>query len=351
VADDTVVDRTRAAGAVDVHGHAVPQAFLDEVVATRPFGVEAEVSEDKYFVTFPGQKRLRPVAGVMLDTTDRSGWFAEQEVAHQVVAPWLDLHGQELPAADGARWVRLLNDAVAESVNDPARHMTGHAALHLADADTAAGELRRAVTELGMRSAMIPSSFPGGRLSEPRFDALWATAVELDVPVVLHPATNAPANDELLALYPSLNALFARQVDITMAAAELIMAGVFDRFPDLRLMMVHGGGLLPYQVGRFDRDAKGAGHRDGKMEGQLGRLPSEIAKTVYYDTVLLRPESVRFLLDYAGPEQVLIGSDFGAAAKERSGGRLTGAVREASSDPAVLSAVLGGNATRILKLG
>lgn len=346
-----MTDATEAGGAVDIHGHAVPRAFLDEVVRTRPYGVEAEVSEDKYFVTFPGQKRLRPVAGAMLDTTDRSGWFAEQEVAHQVVAPWLDLHGQELPVADGARWVRLLNDAVAESVGDPGRRLSGHATLYLADADAAAEELRRAVRELGMRSAMLPSSLPSGRLSEPRFDALWAAAVELDVPVVLHPATSAPANDELLALYPSLNALFARQVDITMAAAELIMAGVFDRFPDLRLVMVHGGGLLPYQVGRFDRDARGAGHRDGTMDGRPLRPPSEIAKRIYYDTVLMRAESVRFLLDYAGPGQVLIGSDFGAAAKERSGVRLTAAVREASADPAVVGAVLGGNATRIFKLG
>jgi aminocarboxymuconate-semialdehyde decarboxylase len=344
-----VADHT-GAGAVDVHGHAVPRAFLDEVVRTRPFGLEAEVSEDKYLITFPGQKRLRPVAGAMLDTTDRSDWFTEHGVAHQVVAPWLDLHGQELPAADGARWVRLLNDAVAESVGDPARRLSGHATLHLANADAAAEELRRAVQELGMRSAMIPSSLPAGRLSEPRFDALWAAAVELDVPVVLHPATNAPANDELLALYPSLNALFARQVDITMAAAELMMAGVFDRFPGLELVLVHGGGLLPYQVGRFDRDAKGLGHRTGEMEGHLLRLPSEIAKKLYYDTVLMRAESIRFLLDFAGPGQVLIGSDFGAAAKERSGLALTAAVREASSDPDVVQAVLDGNATRILKL-
>jgi len=331
-----------AAGAIDVHGHAVPRAFLDEVVRTRPFGVEAEVNEDKYFVTFPGHKRLRPVAGVMLDTTDRSGWFAEQEVTHQVVAPWLDLHGQELPAPAGARWVRMLNDAVAKSVADPERRWSGHAALHLANADVAAEELRRAVTELGLRSAMIPASLPEGRLSEPRFDALWAAAVELGVPVVLHPATIAPAND-LLARYPALNGLFARQVDSTLTTAELIVAGVFDRFPGLQLVVVHGGGFLPFQVGRFDRDAKGG--------GEARRLPSDIAKSLYYDTVLMSAPAVRFLLDYAGPGQVLIGSDFGAAAKERSGVPLTAAVRAASTDPAVVRAVLDGNATRILKLG
>src|ERR1700691_3854437 len=117
---ERTVTEKPVAGAIDVHGHAVPRAFLDEVVRSRPFGVEAEVTEDKYFVTFPGRKRLRPVAGVMLDTTDRRGWFAEQEVTHQVVAPWLDLHGQELPAAGGGRGVRLLHDAVGESIADPA---------------------------------------------------------------------------------------------------------------------------------------------------------------------------------------------------------------------------------------
>jgi aminocarboxymuconate-semialdehyde decarboxylase len=346
-----MTDEALAPGAVDVHGHCVPRAFLDEVVRTAPFGVQAEAADGKYFVTFPGQKRLRPIAGMMLDAADRDPWFAAQAVSHQVVAPWLDIHGQELPPADGARWVELLNDAVAESVSDRARRMSGHATLHLGDAEAAAGELRRAVGELGLRSAMIPSSLPGTRLSEPRFDALWAAAVELDVPIVLHPETTAPVNGDLQALYPSLNALFARQVDITMAAADLIMAGVFDRFPALRLVMVHGGGLLPYQVGRFDRDAKGAGHRDGQMSGELQRLPSEIAKTFYYDTVLMRAESVRFLLDYAGPGQVLIGSDFGAAAAERSGLELTAAVRAASAGPAVLRAVLADNASRILKLG
>jgi aminocarboxymuconate-semialdehyde decarboxylase len=328
-------------GVIDVHGHCVPRAFLDEVARTAPFGVDAEVADGKYVLTFPGQKRLRPVAGVMLDTADRGAWFAEHGVTHQVVAPWLDIHGQELPAPDGARWVQLLNDAVAESVADRARRLSAHATLHLADADAAAGELRRAVGELGMRSAMIPASLPSGRLSEPRFDALWAAATEVDVPIVLHPATKAPVND-LMARYPSLNGLFGRQVDSTLATAELIVAGVFDRFPALRLVVVHGGGFLPYQVARFDRDAKGG--------EEARRLPSDIVRSLYYDTVLMSAAAVRFLLDSAGQDQVLVGSDFGAAPAERAGVRLTAAVREASTDPATVQAVLAGNASRLFGL-
>jgi aminocarboxymuconate-semialdehyde decarboxylase len=327
--------------AVDVHGHSVPRAFLDEVVRGKPYGVQAELTEGRYVVTFPGAKPLRPVAGVMLDTTDRTAWFGKQEIAHQVVAPWLDVHGQDLPAADGAAWVRLLNDAMAESVADPARHLSAHATLHLADPEAAATELRRAVQDLGMRSAMIPVALPVGRLSDPGFDALWATASELDTPIVLHPPTQAPSN-ELMARFPALKGLFGRQIDSTLATAELIMTGVFDRFPGLRLVVVHGGGFLPYQAARFDRDAKG---------GEPGRrLPSDVVRSLYYDTVLLSPAAVRFLYDYVGSERVVIGSDFGAAPAQRAGVRVTAAVREAGDDPAVTDAVLAGNAHALFRL-
>lgn len=342
-----MTDDRAPGGAIDIHGHSVPRAFLDEVVRTGPFGVRAEAADGKYHVTFPGCKPLRPVAGVMLDSTDRAGWLAEQQVAHQVVAPWLDIGGQDLPAADGARWARLLNDAVAESVADSAHRLSGHATLHLADADAAATELGRAVRDLGMRSAMIPTSLPSGRLSDPCFDALWAAAVDLSVPVVLHPATKAPVN-HLMAQYPALNSLFGRQVDSTLTCAELIVAGVFDRFPALRLVLVHGGGFLPYQAARFDRDAQGQQAATGDQEAR--RLPSQVIRSLFYDTVLLSAAAVRFLLDYVGPGQVLIGSDFGAAPAERSGVRVTEAVRAAGASAETTQAVLAGNARRLYGL-
>jgi aminocarboxymuconate-semialdehyde decarboxylase len=327
--------------AVDVHGHCVPRAFLDEVVRAQPYGVHGELADDRYVLTFPGQQPLRPVAGVMLDTTDRGDWFAKQDIHHQVVAPWLDVHGQDLPAADGAAWVRLLNDAMAESVADGSRNLSAHATLHLADPDAAAAELRRAVERLGMRSAMIPAAQPVGRLSDPAFDALWSVATELDAPIVLHPPTKAPSND-LMARFPALHGLFGRQIDSTLTTAELVMTGVFDRFPALRLVVVHGGGFLPYQAARFDRDAKGDTGR---------RLPSDVVRSLYYDTVLLSSAAVRFLYDYAGAERVLIGSDFGAAPKERAGVQVTAAVREAGGDAGTTAAVLAGNARALFGVG
>ena len=174
---------------------------------------------------------------------------------------------------------------MTESVSEGLAHTSAHATLHLTDPEAAATELRRAVEELGMRSAMLPVAQPVGRLSDPGFDALWATATDLDVPVVLHPPTKAPSND-LMAQFPALRGLFGRQIDTTLTTAELITTGVFDRFPDLRLVLVHGGGFLPFQAARFDRDAKG--------DGSERKLPSEVVRSLYYDSVLLSAAAVRF---------------------------------------------------------
>jgi aminocarboxymuconate-semialdehyde decarboxylase len=330
-----------AADAIDVHGHCVPQSFLDEVVRTQPFGVQAEEADGKYLVTFPGAAQLRPVSEMMLDTSDRTGWLAEQRVFHQVVAPWLDIDGQGLPAAAGARWVQLLNDALAESVTDGARRLSAHATLHLANPDAAADELRRSVTELGMRSAMLPTFVPGGApLSDRRFDSVWAAAVDLRVPIVLHPPTQAPVSG-LMTHYPALRNMFGRQIDSTLTTADLILAGVFDRHPELNLVVVHGGGFLPYQAARFDQDAQ--------RSCSAGRAPSEIIRSLYYDSVLMSATALRFLFDLAGPERVLIGSDFGAP-NAQAGGSLTEAAREASDDAATLSTVLAGTALELFGL-
>lgn len=330
-----------AADAIDVHGHCVPRSFLDEVVRAQPFGVQAEGTDGKYLLTFPGAAQLRPVTGMMLDTSDRTGWLAEQRVFHQVVAPWLDIDGQGLPAAAGAGWVRLLNDALAESVADGTRGLSAHATLHLANPDAAADELRRAVTELGMRSAMLPTFVAGGvPLSDARFDSVWSAAVDLGVPIVLHPPTKAPVSG-LMAQYPALRNMFGRQIDSTLTTADLILAGVFDRYPELRLVLVHGGGFLPYQSARFDQDAQ--------LSRPAGRAPSEIIRSLYYDSVLMSAAALRFLFDLAGPERVVIGSDFGAP-NVQGGGSLTEAAREASDDAATLGAVLAGTALELFGL-
>lgn len=300
---------------IDIHAHGVPQPFLEEVKRTRLGGVEVAAADGGYVLTFPGSKPLRPAAGIMLDFTKRLGWLDEQGMHQQLIGPWLDVHGQELPPADGQEWVRQLNDAMAESIAGSGRRLLAHATLHLAEPQAAARELERCTTKLGMTGCMIPTNLPRGELNENRYDALWEAAQSLNIPVVLHPLMDGPAACMFQRL-PRFRNLYGRTIDTTITAAQLILAGVFDRFPRLRLVLVHGGGFLPYQTGRLDRE----------FGGKDGKLPSDHVKRFYYDTVFMSTPALQLLFSLVGTGQVMIGSDYAAGPVERPAPKLTDAL-------------------------
>jgi aminocarboxymuconate-semialdehyde decarboxylase len=302
---------------IDVHAHGVPKQFLEDVKRTRLGGVDVVAVDNGYVVTFPGRESLRPAAGIMLDFTQRLSWLDAQGMHQQLIAPWLDVHGQELMPAHGQVWVRQLNDAMIESVADSAGRLLAHATLHLADPQAAARELERCVKKLGMTGCMIPTNLPNGDLSDDRYDALWEAAQSLNVPVVLHPLMDGPAACMFHQL-PRFKNLYGRTIDTTIVAAQLILAGVFERFPKLRLVLVHGGGFLPYQSARLDREFGG---RDKK-------LPSDYIKRFYYDTAIMSAPALQLLMSLVGIGQIMIGSDYAAGPVERPGPRLTDALDE-----------------------
>lgn len=308
---------------IDIHAHGVPAQFLEEMKRTRLGGVDVAAADGGYIVTFPGCAPLRPAAGIMLDFSKRLSWLDGQGMHQQLVAPWLDVHGQELPPGDGQEWVRQLNNAMAESVSASGHRLLAHATLHLAEPEAAARELERVTTKLGMAGCMIPTNLPRGELNEDRYDAVWEAAQSLDVPVVLHPLMDGPAACMFQHL-PKFRNLYGRTIDTTIVATRLILSGVFDRFPKLRLVLVHGGGFLPYQSGRLDRE----------FGGKDGTLPSDYVKRFYYDTVSMSTPALQLLFSLVGTGQVMIGSDYAAGPIERPGPKLTDALDAAGVDAA-----------------
>jgi len=324
---------------IDVHAHAVPKEFLDEVKRTRLAGVEVATADGGgYILTFPGAKPLRPAAGIMLDFTQRLTWLDNQGMQQQLIGPWLDVHGQELPAAAGQTWVRTLNDAMAAAITNSGERLLAHATLHLADPRAAARELERCHRELHMNGCMIATNLPDAALHENRFDALWEAAQSLAVPIVLHPLMDGPAAC-MFQQTPRFKNLYGRTIDSTVTATQLILAGVFDRFPKLSLVLVHGGGFLPYQSGRLDREFGTPGKK----------LPSEYMKQFHYDTVLMSAPALNMLFELVGTGQVMIGSDYAAGPVERPGPKLTDALDATGIDAARHKQVLRDNAQSLFR--
>jgi aminocarboxymuconate-semialdehyde decarboxylase len=328
------------AACIDVHGHGVPLAFVEEVRRTGLGGVTVASEGGGHRLRFPGEQPLRPVAGIMTEFGQRSRWLDQQHVDVQIVAPWLDVHGQQLPAVVGRQWVSLLNDAMTSAVAEGGGRLRAHATVHLGDPEAAARELERAHSELGLRSCMIPVSVGDEYIDGAMLEPLWEAASALGMPVVLHPPTEAPSS-ALFGRFPRLTQL-GRVIDTTIAAAGLITAGVLDKFPELQLVLVHGGGFLPYQVGRLDQT----------FENDGGPLPSDHARRMNYDSTLLSPEGVRMLVDFVGADRLTVGSDY--AATSASGGwdrrQLTANVTGSGIGEPEQSLVLRGNAERLFAI-
>jgi aminocarboxymuconate-semialdehyde decarboxylase len=138
---------------------------------------------------------------------------------------------------------------------------------------------------------------------------------------------------------PRFKNLYGRTIDTTVVAAQLIFAGVFERFPKLRLVLVHGGGFLPYQSARLDRE----------FGGKDKTLPSDYIKRFYYDTAIMSAPALQLLMSLVGSGQIMIGSDYAAGPVERPGPKLTDALDATGVDAATRRMIVRDTAASIFK--
>lgn len=268
------------------------------------------------------------------DLERRREWMAEQGIAFQVFGPELRYARYHLTGQEGAAWSRLVNETTAADLRARAS-LAALALVPIQAGELAALELEHAVNELGFCGAMIGSQAPGG-LHHPDLDPLWQAASDLNVPVVIHSAQPPP--EARLERF-GLGNLVGRTQEVTLAAAELVLGGVLDRFPRLRPVLVMGGGGLPYLISRLDRQ-----HR---LQAGAGRPPSAYLRRFWYDTLVFGPAELRFLLDQVGPSRLMLGSDWPMVLFEPDP---VGLIDGVSLSPEDRHLVLGGNAAELFRV-
>ena len=329
---------------IDCHAHAVPSALLEDLCA-RPDGIHgfaAQPTDQGWLVTVPGSAAPRLVRPKMAATDLRSRWLDEQGISSQVLSPWMDIQPTAAMAPQAARdWARRLNAAMLEEANRGPRRSPVLATVALHDSDQAAADLVAAIQDDGMAGLLLNTNPPGrDGLHDPALKPIWEAAAGMGVPVVLHPPTDGPSR--ALPGSEQFGNTYCRLVDTTFAVAKLILSGVLDRHPMLALVVVHGGGFLPYQSARLD-----GGHRADALAGySLERgLPSAYLSDLYYDTVAMSAPAIRFLVETVGAARVLLGSDYPFPLGDPTPPRT---VRAAALPTADTRAVLGGNAAALL---
>lgn len=210
--------------------------------------------------------------------------------------------GPEWFGDDGPAVARLANDFVADVVRRHPTRFFGLCVLPLQDMQASLTELDRAVRTLGHRGILLYTNLAGRFPDEPQYRPLFARAVELDVPVLLHPAK--PVTTEFVKGYEMTSTL-GNMFENTIALTRLLMSGLLDEFPKLKLVCPHLGGTLPYIVGRMDHQVTVL-KRGPK---NLTRTPSEYLKQIWLDIVSPLPLAMKYANDFMGPERLLYASD------------------------------------------
>jgi len=210
--------------------------------------------------------------------------------------------GPEWFGADGPAVARLLNDFVADIVRRHPTRFFGLCVLPLQDMRAAIVELDRCVQKLGMKGVLLYTNLAGRFPDEPEFRPLFARAVELNVPLLLHPAK--PVTTDFVKGFEMTSSL-GNMFDNTIALTRIIMAGILDEFPQLKLVCPHLGGTLPYIIGRLDHQTQVL-KRGPKY---LTRAPSEYLKSIWLDVVSPLPLAIKFAHEFMGPDRLLFSSD------------------------------------------
>ena len=289
---------------LDIHTHVLTEETIGLIrkeapkVAPRMTAIDA----DSFILEIAGTPyRPFPRGGFDIERRFADMDAAEVEVQVLSATPQSYLYDQEPSLA--ATCATLQNDQIAKLTAAHPDRFLGIATLPMQAPELAAAELRRAVRTLGFRGAMIGSNVMGRNLDDPELEPLWAAASDLDALLLIHPV-NVGAADRLGSYY--LNNLIGNPLDTTIAAACLVFGGVLERHPRLKVCLVHGGGFVPYQAGRW---AHGWQVRP-EPKVNLKQSPQPWIERFYYDTILHSTKNLEFLIGSAGPARVLLGSDY-----------------------------------------
>jgi len=213
----------------------------------------------------------------------------------------LSVYFSELPPEAGRDAAMLWNEEMAAAERKFPGRFWGTAAVPLKDTKVAIEVLDHAVNKLGLCGANLPGSVG----TDPRIDAerLWPfyeRAEQLGIPLFLHP-TDAIFEHMLEGYNDTLHLSLGRVIEVSVGAARLILSGIMERCPNLKIMLSHTGGALPYQSGRMDKNTKAA---------KLPRPVSEYIRRMYTDTVSPHTAGIKFAIDYYGIDNVMYGSDY-----------------------------------------
>lgn len=327
------------AGSIDLHAHFTPRGLRS---GNEWFGAHYERAADGESQLVVRDRRYgrdpeKMLLGIEARLADMDAVGTDVQVLS--VSPLLFDPERDTEAAVGA--ARDVNDEIAEHVRAWPARFRGLAMLPLPDVAASVAELERAVGVLGLDGAEVDTHVAGLAWDEPVFEPLLAAAEELGAVLFFHPSNSLIWR--LTGRYHLGNSV-GNPIEDILAVSALISGGVFDRHPNLKVVIAHGGGPIPFGIGRIDR---GWLVRPEARDHIL-QPPSRYLRNLYYDCITWSEPSLRFLVDTVGTDRVVLGSDWPYDMGIEAPARWLRAMPSLTESEKEL--ILHGNAERLLRL-
>lgn len=296
---------------IDIHAHVVPAEFPRYLGASAPrdWPSMQPAHACHRHVMIDG-KIYRTVSDLCWDTDKRLADMDGQNVAVQAISPMPELLSYWMAPTDALPLLQYLNDTIAGMADASAGRLVGLGAVPLQDVDMAIRELERLMAIPGFAGVEIGSNINGAPVGAPQFDAFFAACETLGAAVFVHAIR--PAGKERLVGPAQLVQALAFPSDIGLAAASAITSNLTVRYPNLRIAFSHGGGTLASLLPRLEQ----ASRVFAPLRESLEAAPREQARSLWYDSLVFDPATLRHLVETFGDTRVMLGTDYPFAFRE-----------------------------------
>src|SRR4029434_7790615 len=333
------------AHAIDTQRHTIPPARMDEVTRNgQALGVEyfppKDAKDNPFQIRFPKGNRLNPDPR-MTEVNNRLAVMTKGNIGIATVEVHTACVGYELDSSRGEAWSKLYNEAIMNLVKRYPDRFAGIATVPLQDPPRAARVLEQAIVDLKMSGVTLASNVVGKYYDSKDFDPFWAKAQELDVLMIMHPEW--VAGGDKMGGY-GLRTVCGNPADTTLSVTYMVYTGVFDRFPNLKLALLHGGGYVPYHLGRLDQGMTGA---SGSSAIPAKQPPSKYLNNLYFDNLVYRVETVEYLKRMVGADHIMVGTDYPFDLGDWMAAEK---IQQMSCTEAEREAMLHGNARKLLRI-
>jgi aminocarboxymuconate-semialdehyde decarboxylase len=284
---------------IDVHNHFYPEAYMKELSKGGGYARVERDAQGRLLIHYEGDYNI--VVGPHIDIEDRLKAMDRCGAEMHVLTLTTPSVEREVPEK-GVKLAELANDGFSQVVEKYPERFQAFAALPLQVPEAAAKELERAVKELGLRGGTLMTNVDGKPLDLDEFMPVYEKAVELDVPLFIHPTS--PINSKAMEDY-RLVPILGFGVDTSVAVLRLVFSGVLKKLPGLKLIASHLGGVYPYLRGRIETGFKA--YPECKVN--IKDPPSTYLKKIWMDSIIYDEDVLTSTLAYTGAGKIVLGSD------------------------------------------